>query len=122
MNGYVLLYKYIEFIMFSLYLLFIFILAQIWFLWKDVEKSETVFRSIVNESFFKRNCLYIFLISTFFMAHEFFEGMNIPGTLIFFEFLELLAVITLVVFAYNWYVILKSCVPKKSITEEFAFE
>ncbi len=121
MNGYI-LYKYIEFFMFTLYLLFIFILAQIWFLWKDVEKNETFFRSIVNESFFKKNCIYIFFISTLFMTHEFFEGMNIPGTMIYFEILELFAVIILVVFAYNWYIILKSCVPKKSIVEKFAFE
>lgn len=121
MNEYF-LYKYIEFFMFSLYLLFIFILAQIWFLWKDVEKNEIIYRLIVNESFFKRNCIYIFLISTFFISHEFFEGMNIPGTIIYFEILELLAVVTLVVFAYNWYSILRSCVSKRSITEEFAFE
>ncbi len=121
MNEY-LVYKYVEFFMFSLYLLFIFLLAQIWFLWKDVEKNDLIFRSIVNESFFKRNCIYIFLFSTFFMGHELLEGWKIPDTMVFFEILDLFAVITLVVFAYNWYIILKSCVPKKTIVKEFVFQ
>ena len=116
------LYKYVEFFMFSLYLIFLFLLAQIWFLWKDVKKNEMISKSIVNESFFKRNCIYIFLFSTFFMAHEFFEGLNIPGTMVFFEFLDMLGMMTLVLFAYNWHIILKSGVPKKSITKEFASE
>ncbi|KPQ43901.1 MAG: hypothetical protein MPEBLZ_01548 [Candidatus Methanoperedens nitroreducens] len=116
------LYKYVEFLMFSSYLIFIFLLAQIWFLWKDVEKNEFVLKSLVKESFFKKNCIYIFLFSTFFMAHEFFEGLNIPGTMVFFELLDTIAMMTLVLFAYTWYIALKSCVPKKSITKEFVSE
>ena len=116
------LYKYVEFFMFSLYLIFLFLLTQIWFLWKDVKKNEMISKSIVNESFFKRNCIYIFLFSTFFMAHEFFEGLNLPGTRVFFEILDMLGMMTLVLFAYNWHIILKSGVQKKSITKEFASE
>ena len=115
------LYKYVEFLMFSSYLIFIFLLAQIWFLWKDVEKNELV-QTLVNESFFKKNCIYIFLFSTFFMAHEFLEGLNIPQTRVFFEFLDVLAILVLVLFAYNWHIKLRSCLPKKSIMKEFAFE
>lgn len=114
------LYKYVEFFMFTLYLIFVFLLTQIWFLWKDVKKNEMMFKSIINESFFRKNCIYVFLFSTFFMAHEFFEGLNIPGTMVFFEFLDLLGMITLVLFAYNWHVVLRSCIPKKTITKEFA--
>ena len=121
MNDYI-LYKYLEFFIFALYLIFVFLLAQIWFLWKDVEKKESNFRSIITESFFKKNCIYVFLFSTFFMAHEFFEGLNIPGTMVFFELLDTIAMVILVLLAYNWYITLKSCVPKKSITKEFASE
>ncbi|MBZ0176456.1 MAG: hypothetical protein OIN84_11820 [Candidatus Methanoperedens sp.] len=56
------------------------------------------------------------------MAHEFFEGLNIPGTMVFFELLDTIAMMTLVLFAYTWYIALKSCVPKKSITKEFVSE
>jgi len=121
MNDYI-LYKYLEFFIFALYLIFVFLLAQIWFLWKDVEKKESNFRSIITESFFKKNCIYVFLFSTFFMAHEFLEGLNIPQTRVFFEFLDVLAILVLVLFAYNWHIKLRSCLPKKSIMKEFAFE
>ena len=117
MNEYI-IYKYLEFFIFALYLIFIFLLAQIWFLWKDVEKKELIYKSIVNESFFKKNCIYIFLFSGFFMAHEFIEGLNLPNTLVYFEIFEMMTIITLVLFAYTWYIALKSCVHKKSITEE----
>ncbi|HMB44314.1 MAG TPA: hypothetical protein VKL21_00685 [Candidatus Methanoperedens sp.] len=121
MNEYI-LYKYLELFIFALYLIFVFLLVQIWFLWKDVGKKELIYKSIVNESFFKKNCIYIFLFSTFFMAHEFLEGLNIPGTMVFFEFLDVMAILALVLFAYNWHIKLRSCVPKKSISKEFAFE
>ncbi|CAG0984960.1 hypothetical protein METP3_02299 [Methanosarcinales archaeon] len=116
MNNYI-LYKYVEFLMFSSYLIFIFLLAQIWFLWKDVDKNEFFLKSLIKESFFKKNCIYIFLFSTFFMAHELFEGLNIPGTIVFFELLDMLGMLTLVLFAYNWHVVLRSCVPEKSQTK-----
>ena len=56
------------------------------------------------------------------MAHEFFEGLNIPGTMVFFELLDMAAMVILVLFAYNWHIVLRSCVQKKSITKEFASE
>jgi hypothetical protein len=117
MNGFT-LYKYMELLIFILYLIFIFLLIQIWFLWKDVEKNELILKSLVSESFFKKNCIYIFLFSSFFMAHEFIEGLNLPNTLVYFEIFEMMTVITLVLFAYTWYIALKSCAHKKSITEE----
>ncbi len=121
MNDFI-LYKYLEFFLFSLYLIFIFLLAQIWFLWKDIEKKEANFRSIITESFFKKNCIYIFLFSTFFMAHEFLEGLNIPEAKVFCEFLDVLGILALVLFAYNWYIKLRGCLPKKSFAKDFAFE
>ncbi|MFZ3383682.1 MAG: hypothetical protein WA144_07145 [Candidatus Methanoperedens sp.] len=54
------------------------------------------------------------------MAHEFFEGLNIPGTIVFFEVLDMLGMLTLVLFAYNWHVVLRSCIPEKSQTKEIA--
>lgn len=30
------------------------------------------------------------------MAHEFLEGLNIPGTMVFFEFLDVMAILALV--------------------------
>ncbi|MFZ3168013.1 MAG: hypothetical protein WA130_10405 [Candidatus Methanoperedens sp.] len=56
------------------------------------------------------------------MSHEFFEGLNTSGAIVFFEFLDMMGMIILVLFAYTWYIALKSCVPKKSITKEFVSE
>jgi hypothetical protein len=119
MNEYT-VYKYMEFIIFSIYLIFIYLLVQIWFLWKDIEKTDLFLRSLAKESFFRKNCLYIFLFSSFFIIHEFFEGLNfegikIPNSMVFFEFLEMMAIVTLLLFAYNWYIALKPFAKKKSL-------
>jgi len=116
MNDYT-LYKYMEFFIFLIYLIFIYILVQIWFLWKDIEKNDLFLRSLVKESFFRKNCVYVFLFSSFFIIHEFFEGLEIPNSMIFFEFLEMMAILTLLLFAYNWYAALKPFANKKSMSK-----
>ena len=116
MNAYD-IYKYIELIMFSLYLIFIFLLIQILFLWKDIDRRELQIKEFINDSFFKKNFIYIFLFGLFFLVHEFFEGLNLPNSMVFFEFLELLALINLVLFARDWYTVLKTCA-RKSLPRE----
>jgi hypothetical protein len=116
MNEYT-VYKYMEFFIFSIYLIFIYLLVQIWFLWKDIEKNDLFLRSLVKESFFRKNCVYVFLFSSFFIIHEFFEGLEIPNSMIFFEFLEMMAIVTLLLFAYNWYTALKPFANKKSMSK-----
>lgn len=114
MNEYA-IYKYMEFFIFSIYLVFIYLLVQIWFLWKDIEKNDLFLRSLAKESFFRKNCVYVFLFSSFFIMHEFFEGLRIPNSLLFFEFLEMMATVTLLLFAYNWYIVLKPFSKKKKL-------
>ncbi|VVB85377.1 Uncharacterised protein [uncultured archaeon] len=117
MNAYD-IYKYIEFIIFSLYLIFIFLLIQILFLWKDIDRRKLQIKDFINDSFFKKNFIYIFLFGLFFLVHEFFEGINLPNSMVFFEFLEMLALINLVLFARDWYAVLKTCAHKKSLPQE----
>ncbi len=117
MNAYD-IYKYIEFIIFSLYLVFIFISIQIWFLWKDIDRRKLQIKDFINDSFFKKNFIYVFLFGLFFLVHEFLEGINLPDSMIFFEFLEMLALISLVLFARDWYAVLKTCAHKKSLPQE----
>ena len=119
MNEYT-IYKYMEFFIFSIYLIFIYLFVQIWFLWKDIEKNEFFLKSLTKESFFRKNCVYVFLFSSFFIMHEFFEGLNlegfkIPNSILFFEFLEMIAIVTLFLFAYNWYIALKPFAKKKKL-------
>ena len=116
MNEYT-VYRYMEFFIFSVYLIFIYLLVQIWFLWKDIEKNDLFLKSLANESFFRKNCVYVFLFSSLFIIHEFFEGLNIPNSMLFFEFLEIIAIVTLMLFAYNWYITLKPFAKKKKPME-----
>ena len=116
MNEYT-LYKYMEFFIISAYLIFIYLLVQIWFLWKDIEKNDLFLKSLVQESFFRKNCLYVFLFSSFFIIHKFFEGFEIANKMVFFEILEIIAIIILVLFAHNWYITLKPFAKKKKLLE-----
>ncbi len=115
------IYKYIEFIIFILYLVFIFFCIHIWLLWRDVDKNELKLENFVNESFFKKNCAYVFSFSILFMIHEFIEGTAIPNAMVYFEFFEMLAVLCLVLFAYHWYIVLKVSTHKKSLHHELTY-
>ncbi len=109
------IYKYMEFLIFSLYLIFIFLAVQIWFLWKDIDREKLQIKTLVNESFFKRNFIYVLSFSIFFMVHEAIEGTSLPNAMIYFEFFEMLALISLVLFARSWYAVLKTCAYRKSL-------
>lgn len=112
------LYKFMEFIMFALYLIFIFLSIQIFFLWKDLNKTELKVKSFINDSFFKKNSIYVFSFSVFFMLHEILEGTSLPYAMLYFEFLEMVGLLCLVIFAHAWYRALKACVKKKTIPRE----
>ena len=111
------IYKYMEFFIFSTYLIFIYLLVQIWFLWRDIEKNDFFLKSLAKDSFFTKNCVYVFLFSSFFIIHEFLEGLNIPDSILFFELLDMIATVTLFLFAYNWYIVLKPFAKKKKPLE-----
>jgi predicted ABC-type exoprotein transport system permease subunit len=113
-------YKYIEFSIFAIYLILIYLFVQIWFSWKDIDKKELMLKSIVDESFFKKNCVYIFLFSSLPVVHEFFEGTSLPNINVYLEVFEFLALLCLVLFVYNWYSVLKTCANKKSLPKELA--
>ncbi len=111
-------YKIIEFIIFSLYLIFIFLAIQIWFLWKDIDKNELKVTTFINESFFKKNCFYVFSFTVFFIIHELLEGTGLPNAAVYFEFLEMLGFSSIVLLTYDWYSILKTATNKKSLPLE----
>jgi hypothetical protein len=117
MNEYI-IYKYMELFIISAYLIFIYLLVQIWFLWKDIEKDDLFLKTLVKESFFRKNFVYVFLFSSFFIIHEFFEGLNIPDSLLFFEFLDMMATVILLLFAYSWYITLKPFSKKKNLMNQ----
>ncbi len=77
--------------------------------------------TFVSESFFKKNCAYVFSFSMFFLIHEFLEGITLPNAMLYFEVFEILALITLVLFAYEWYGVLKTCTHKKPLPQELTY-
>jgi len=116
------IYKIMEFIIFTSYLIFIFLSIQIWFLWKHVDKNKLMLKTLTDGSFFKNNCIYVFLFSIFFMIHEVLEGTSIPNASLYFEFFEMLAFLCLSLFAFEWYCMLKEFSNKTSFLQELSAE
>lgn len=110
-------YSYVEFLMISLYLIFIFLSVQICFIWVDVDKRELNSKISANESILKNSIITVFFIGTFLIIHEFVEGTK--QSYLLFELLELLGFIFVVYFVYNWHITLKSCAHKKKPAFDF---
>lgn len=111
------IYRIIEFMKFTTYLIFIFISIQIFFLWKDIDKSKVEIESFFSDAFFKKSSIYVFLFSTFSITHEFIEEINYSYFYIYFKILELLALISVVLFSHGWYCVLKPWAKKKAIPQ-----
>jgi hypothetical protein len=107
---------YAEPFIISLYLVFIFLSIQIWFLWKDIDKSDLNIKSFFNDSFFTSNCMYVYSFSVFFIVHGFFNGTGVPG--LYFKALEVLTLCGLVLFTYDWYHMLEPCATRRSLPQE----
>ncbi len=99
-------------------MVFIFLSIQIWFLWKDLNKHEFKINTFINETFFKKSCIYVFSFSVFFIVHEMLEGTSLPYAIIYFELLEMFAFSCIVLFAYEWYLALRLSVHKKHLPYE----
>jgi len=113
-------YKYIEFIMVSLYLMFVFLSIQIFFMWMDVDKSELRSKISANESILKNSIISVFFIGTLLITHEFIEGTKQPYLI--FELFDLMSFIFVVYFVYKWHLTLKACSYKKKPASDFILD
>ena len=109
-------YIYAEPFIIMLYLVFTFLSIQIWFLWKDIDMSELDLRSFINDSFFTRNCIYVYCFSMFFFVNSFFYGTGVPD--VYFKALKVLTLFGLVLFTYDWYSVLEKCDTRRSLPQE----
>ncbi len=100
----------------SLYLIFIYLSVQIWFVWKDLDLNELKKSSFFSESFFIKNCIYVYSFSLFIIAHAFLDETALSVT--YFKVLEVLTLSGLVLFTYDWYSILSMYASKKTIPLE----
>ena len=108
------IYKIIEYITFTLYLYFVFLSVQIWFLWKDINRDDLKFRYFASESFFKKNSIYVFSFSTFFIIRD-LEFVNEKYIGLF----NMFALLSIVLFTYSWYKTLKLHSKRKILPQEF---
>ncbi len=79
-------------------------------------------KTFTDGNFFKKNSSYVFLFSIFFMIHELLEGTTIPNAALYFEFLEMLAFLCLLLFAFEWHSMLKEFSNKTSLLQELSPE
>lgn len=107
------IYVAIEYVIFTLYLVFIFLSVQIWFLWKDINKDELEFRNFASESFFRKNSIYVFSFSTFVIIRG-VEFINEASGIF-----DMMALISILLFTYNWYSTLKPYASRKTLPREF---
>ncbi len=112
------IHKFMEFIIASLYLIFTFLAIQIWYLWKDINRADLKIMTFINESFFKKNCFYVFSFSIFFLIRQFADAIILPNADLYLEFFDMLAFVSIVLFAKQWYNALKACPHKKSLPKE----
>ncbi len=116
MNEY-LIYKYLEFLIFFIYFIMIFLSIQIWLIWQNIDKNELRSRVFITDPFIRNNSIIVFLVSVFFIMHEFFEETKLRNSYLVFEFSELMGFILILYFTYMWYSILKTCAIKQPINE-----
>ncbi len=113
-------YKYIEFLMISLYLIFVFLSVQIFFIWIDIDKSELRSKISENESIIRNSVITVFFIGAFLIIHEFVEGTK--KSYLFFEIFELLGFLCVLFFIHKWHLTLKACAPKKKTPGDFLLD
>lgn len=116
MNEYI-IYKYLEFLILSVYLIMIFLSVQIWLIWQNIDKNELRSSVFITVPFIKTNFIIVFLVSIFFIMHEFIEETKLSNSYLIFEFSELMGFILFLYITYKWYSILKTCVIKQPINE-----
>jgi hypothetical protein len=98
MNEYI-VYKFIEPLIYTSYLFFVFLSIQILFLWNDIDKK--IVNSIITRSFLRKNCLYLLSLSVFFILFDLTDDIKQFNAN--FAIFEILAPVTLLLASYEWY-------------------
>ncbi len=110
-------HKYMEVFTLYLYLVFIFLLVQIWLLRKDIDKSGVKIKLFSNDSFSRKNYAFASFFGVFFfIVSAVFNEIILPDA--YLEALMILVPVGLVLFAYHWYNTLEKCAPERSLPQE----
>ena len=95
----------------------IFLSIQIWLIWQNIDKNELRSRVFITDPFIRNNIIIVFLMSFFFIMHEFLEETRLRNSYLFFEFSQLMGFILILYITYMWYSIFKKCVIEQPINE-----
>ena len=101
------LFRIIQSIIIILILFTVYLAIQIQLTWKFLNKEEVDSNEIIsNKGSFYRNTLFIFIAGFFMLLHEFFKSVGENADDTTYEFFELMALLGLVLFMFEWYKIL----------------
>jgi len=102
------LFRIIQTIIFILILFSVYLGVQITLIWTFLKKGCTNSDDIIsNKGSFLRNTIFIFIAGFFMLLHEIFEGFGENADDTTYEFFELVALLGLVLFMFEWYRILR---------------
>ena len=104
------LFRIIQGIIIIFILISIYLGIQITLTWNFLKKGELGSDELIsNKGSFYRNTIFIFFAGFFMLLHEFLEGFgeDQPDATSY-EFFELMALLGLVLFMYEWYRILRN--------------
>ena len=102
------LFRIIQTIIFILILFAVYLAVQITLIWTFLKKGCTNSDDIIsNKGSFLRNTIFIFIAGFFMLLHEIFEGFGENADDTTYEFFELVALLGLVLFMFEWYRILR---------------
>ncbi len=104
------LYRIIESIIIILILIAVYLGIQITLIMKfPKKKEEDLNYKTFQKKSFTRLSIFIFIAGAFMLIHEFLEGLEKEAVdYTTYEFLELIALVGLVLFLYEWLKILKN--------------
>jgi len=103
------LYRIIEGLIAIFTLVAVYLGIQIALTWRLLKKEETSSEELVSQrASFNRSTIFIFIAGFFMLIHEFFEGLEKESLdYVTYELLEMIALLGLVMFFYEWYKIMK---------------
>ncbi|VVB55604.1 Uncharacterised protein [uncultured archaeon] len=103
------LFRIIAVINFILILAVIYLVIQVTLAWKFMQKEEVTSDKVIsNKRSFYKSLFFIFIGGFFMLSHEFLEGLKENSDSTTYEFFELIALLGLVLFLFDWNKILKN--------------
>lgn len=99
-------------------MIFLFLLIQITLSRNNIDKNKLKIRTTINNSFFQKNSVYLFSFSTFFITREFFKRVDYQESIMLFNMFHMLAVLSIILFIYEWYSMVKKCSYEKTLPLE----